>query len=166
MEMHADTIVKIVAVVIALLSLTVSVTTVLLTRQHNRLSVRPSLTVLNEFGDPEGKDWGWILSNKGTGPALFRSMTIKVNGKPITSGPYEAWKEVIKQLGIVGNISTRSLGEGEPISAGEKIPLLVVTSKDQTERSLLRGVIARLEVEIVYASIYDQVFTSVTKGMP
>lgn len=166
MKTDSDTIVKIVAVVIALLSLAVSVATVLLTHKHNCLSVKPSLTVLNEFGDPKGKDWGWILLNKGTGPALIRRLTIKVDGTPITSGQYEAWENATKRLGIAGHVSTRSFGESEAVSAGEKIPLLVVTSKDQTERSLLRSVIGRLEVTIVYTSIYDEEFTNTTRGQP
>ena len=65
------------------------------TQQHNRLSVRPDLTMSFDYDDTGA---GFHMSNKGLGPAVIGSFQIFVDNKV-----QRTWEQAVKSLGLSGN---------------------------------------------------------------
>jgi hypothetical protein len=162
-RLSSDRIIGIAATAIALASLVLSVWAGIQTRHHNRLSVMPKLSVLNNFTTEP--PFGWVLSNKGLGPAIVKKVTIFVDNKPVPSDKYGGWDNATKQLGIRHFVTTRTFVE-ESIKAGEKIVILEIPPKEMTNErmSQLRNVIERLKIEIVYESFYGDQQACIASG--
>lgn len=152
-----STIIGVAATVIALASLLLSVWEGYQTRLHDHLSVMPRLQLINNFVDSE-PEFGLLLCNKGTGPAIVREIKISIDDKPVASDQYGGWGNARTQLGIREPWNHCSGFSGLVISAGETIPLLAIKAKDQTNerKLLLHSAIARLGIMIVYESIYGE----------
>jgi len=76
-----DRITAVVSLFIAVLALGVSLWQGMVTRTHNRLSVRPRLQLLyNAYRD---KPPGFYFKNVGTGPAIIRKIEAYIDGKPV-----------------------------------------------------------------------------------
>ena len=86
----ADRWISLAAIVIALSALVLSIWQGILTRNHNRISVRPLVTIsgaVNENGS------GWKLGNAGLGPAIVKWFKVTVDDKPMHN-----WREFAKEL--------------------------------------------------------------------
>jgi hypothetical protein len=79
--MDASVIVAICATVIAVVSLAVSVYEARVTRQHNRISVRPFLEL--RVGMSQGRTAGLQLINAGLGPAVITGTVLMLDGRPL-----------------------------------------------------------------------------------
>ena len=97
-----------------------------------------------------------LISNKGIGPAIVREPKLMVNGKHVASDDYGGWGNARRQLGIDASWNHCSGLNGMAISAGETVPLLAIKQADQTDerRRLLQKAIERLDVIVVYESMY------------
>jgi len=159
-KLSSSTIIGIAATVIALASLLLTAWAGYQTRLHDRLSVKPFLLRINNFVDGE-PEYGILLCNKGIGPAIVKELRLFVDGKPVASDQYGGWGNARSQLGISGAWNHCAGSSYCALSAGETLPLLAIKAKDQNEgRSLrLREAIARLDIVIVYESIYGERFT-------
>ena len=83
--MRASDVVALSSIVIAVLALAVSVYQSMLTRQHNRRSVRPALQLRMRFR--AGETAGLLLINAGIGPAVITGSTVSF-GKQVL-GPWD-----------------------------------------------------------------------------
>ena len=69
------------------------------TRHHNRLSVRPQLTLHHHLGGSKGRI-GMSLLNSGLGPAQILRITICVAGLEIRGDTDKGWNLAIHELGL------------------------------------------------------------------
>jgi hypothetical protein len=77
---------------VSILALVVSINSAAATREHNRLSVRPHISLSFNAND---KGAGWIRTISGAGPAIINTFEVTVDGKPV-----QTWDAVLMAFGI------------------------------------------------------------------
>ena len=74
--------------VIAMCSVFVAIWSVVWTRRHNMLSVKPLLSIVRVIDNNDGQKRGLYLRNHGLGPAIIESISIKIPRKNIEFKEY------------------------------------------------------------------------------
>jgi hypothetical protein len=148
--MNASIVVAICAVVIAVLSLAVSVYEARATRRHNRISVRPSLEL--RVGLSQGRLAGLQLINAGLGPAVVTRAILTLDGEPLG----EFSEDSVNVLR--GRLSVRPAAvtfRKAILATDYNQFLLSVESFDRTEHAEFADLLRhRLGLEIHYESLY------------
>lgn len=128
-------------------------------RNHNRLSVKPQLTILpqNSTADPE---IGLRLSNKGTGPALIINWDISVNNKPVGSLT-EGWRNTLSQLPFI-NHPWVHYASVNVLQSGESRPILFIKMSEWLEleeykKDDFKKALREIKIKIGYESIYHEI---------
>lgn len=80
----SELIVGLSGIILALISLWFTSRQVSLSEAHNRVSVRPKLTLAFQV-DGKRDRYGWYLSNNGLGPAYFTGFQLSVDDIPVQS---------------------------------------------------------------------------------
>ena len=112
-------------------------------RKHNRLSVKPVLTLYREESD--GKIY---IKNNGTGPALIREYELYKDGRLIEEG------DVQSSIPLLARAA--SLTTGVALAPGDTIDLIESrTYMDGTHVPPLEA----LRIRILYTSIYGETWT-------
>jgi hypothetical protein len=150
----------VVATFIALLAVCVSGYTAYMQRQQVRAAVWPIL----EFDSANQPDIHFILSNKGVGPAIIRSVVVRLDGEPVRD-----WNEVLeKMLGPGKQNFSESDMHDHVLSAGES--MTVFTPRDPENNVLaydrsnplwikMNKDRLRVTVEICYCSTLGECWT-------
>lgn len=133
-----------------------------LSRQHNKLSVKPSLTTWSETIFDKNRNcyiYESTLINAGLGPAYIKSYEVLIDGTPIPSSTFEDIHRAIEKAFpnykfIPGDCYYSLLRKTHVIATNERtiIGTLVMTSA--TGLNPEDG--KRLNVRIVYESAYGQ----------
>jgi len=136
------------ATLIALASLVTSIWSAVSQRQHDRLSVRPRITVgYNEPKDVGGSFW---LTNHGFGPAQIKWFQISVDGKV-----HPDWDEVMLQLGVPVHKAERfAVPTGGIYNSGSTTHIFVM--RDEAALNILRTQNRRVKFTWCYCSLYEQ----------
>ncbi|MCB0279860.1 MAG: hypothetical protein KDD94_10175 [Calditrichaeota bacterium] len=108
-------IVAIAAIVIAVVSIVVSVWQAAEERTHNRLSVKPKLEII--FRSDTNQIATFTISNHGLGPAIIKKLTTFVNRKEIATPDLAGLFVAIDSLGL-----RQSVVQFDPIVRGISIP--------------------------------------------
>lgn len=149
--MDSEIVVAACAVVIAVVSLAVSVYEVRATRQHNRYSVRPILQL--QRGMSVGQKAGIRLINAGLGPAVVIGTTLTVDGEVVG-----AWNKAGADRardGLAVWPYAMTFTETQTIATGYEEFLLSVDPYDpQAHAEFLDLITRRLHLEIRYESLY------------
>ncbi|MBN2093380.1 hypothetical protein JW964_27395 [candidate division KSB1 bacterium] len=155
-----DKILSISAIVIALTSVCISIWEGMETRKHNRLSVRPKLEIV--FSTTKD-DFGYVLVNKGLGPAIISDRKIYIDGEEMKENGFTGFDDLISKLNLGQRHVTAigTTGPGKMLRAGEseKIIKLEILPGDNLEK-LLRAIYKRVEIEVSYVSMYQEPFIS------
>ena len=129
-----------------------------LSRKHNKLSVKPHITV--SWANFSDAPISFTMCNDGLGPAIIKSYSIEVDGSTVEGQGPELYKNAIIALGLQ-NITYLSynLTEGEAYSVGKSLVLL--RFEEPPDRyDEINEVLSKLKFRITYTSIYeDKVFT-------
>lgn len=123
------------------------------TRRHNRLSVKPYLTIAHWASEGEEK-WGLVLSNDGLGPAFIRSYRFYIDGTELRQDPGNRAADVAARLGQ----PTVNWEYSEPIGAikpGDEF-FLVAAPRDAFLPDTFYTVLKRIRIQMTYASVYGQ----------
>lgn len=152
--MDANTVVSVVATVVALAALGFTIQQTRVARVHNRLSVRPVLQLAEGFR--VGQRAGVVLRNVGLGPARIVSGEVWLDGRKCD--------EPFGKPVIDGLRDELSAGQRRPsavtFSAGAVLAtdydsfLLSVEPYDRDEDAEFARLIWRLRIVIVYESLY------------
>jgi hypothetical protein len=136
-----DAVAAIIAALIGLLALCVSGYTAYIQRQQVRAQVWPYL----EAGNFDPQQTIEML-NKGVGPALVRSVQVRVDGKS-----QRDWSSVLETLGLPSHGYQVSTFNGTVLSAGEQKPWIMV--KDHAVYERFKNVYkTRVGVEVCFCS--------------
>ena len=131
-----------------------------LTRQHNRLSVRPRLSFVVSFGD-HALPFGVHLVNNGVGPAFITDFSIVVDGKVLSRPRYREWPEAWKTAGFAPPHACFHFFEtGWAIPAGGDFALLTVPANPTgpREQSALIEAAKHLDLQVSYESAYEELY--------
>jgi hypothetical protein len=144
----ADRWIALSAIIIAICSLILSIWQGVVIRQHNRVSVRPILTISGTHND---KGSGWLLGNAGLGPALVKWIEVTVDGKPIRH-----WREFGAELGLPPDFAYSYWvpAPATVIPPQEPKPLFWVLPGEADK--ILRSTSKRITIRICYSSIYGE----------
>lgn len=129
------------------------------TIEHNRLSVRPRLTLTVDVSI-SASELCIKMCNPGFGPAIIKDLVVFLDGKPIQGRPDgKEWETVFGEIGqsLIGNKT--GFEEGETVGPGEKYSLLDLSYKRTSVD--VRNVLKAMEkvcVRVRYGSLYDESF--------
>jgi hypothetical protein len=157
--MSSELILGIIGTIIAL---SVAITTIwqgVLTRRHNRLSVKPILRI--DRNAVKGEYASIILRNNGVGPAIINSVEFMVDGLTIPENVRDPWIEVLNRIGLSDtSIRIQTIISKESFSAGEKFELYKTINPvtEGKEINKIRTAVDRLTILIEYESVYEEQF--------
>lgn len=155
--MEARDITAICAVVIAIASLYVTIRQTALAQKHNRLSVRPFLSIYRkQFVDQPIE---YSIENRGIGPAIVKSFQVLVDGKEVIAsdgnGVYAAMDALEIDRGSVGG---HLFALNEVLKAGQEVVVLRFpkSGNDKAIHKELLGKLPRMRFRIEYESMYEE----------
>jgi hypothetical protein len=140
-----------VAVLISSLALVTSIYSNWETRKHNRLSVRPHISLSFIAND---KGAGWQRSTDGAGPAIINAFEVTVDDKPVHS-----WDEVLSSCcGI--NVMTIHATLAIPRPGTYLLPndtrTIFWVDAPENARKALTANAGRVKMKWTYCSVYEQ----------
>ena len=153
--MNPEFIISVSSVIIAIVALIVGVWQGFVTRQHNRLSVKPHLRI--DRSDVESIKI--ILCNTGVGPAIIETFELRIDGETVSGDRMTRMHAILKRLGIMNvNVRFGTLVQEEAIAVGEKYILFEIKDGLENHKEII-SVLPRLTFSISYKSIYGEKFT-------
>lgn len=139
---------------IALAALFVAVWQGYLSRQHNRLSLRPHLTFLHKLSDDNPRFF-LELQNNGVGPAEIKDFRIYLDNKHDDHFEAPSWLTHLDSIGLKGKACGASYDPGEFLAAGKSLQILRYESRDDSTSTIqIRKALQRLRIEVTYRSVY------------
>ena len=152
-----EVITAIATAVMALGALVISITEGRAARQHNRLSVRPYLTVRHHLSGRRGM-LGIAASNDGLGPALVTACAVEVDGTAMEEEDGDnGWNAALKALGIHDSeFAIETIAPKGTIPAGGTVWLLCTPYRPDKValRDNMKAAVRRLDVRLSYESMY------------
>ena len=136
------------------------------TEKHNRLCVRPHLTVDGDFG-PQSEYIGLILKNNGIGPAILKEINIEFEGKKFDTFKLRGWSNLMDEFKEIDlNFCIHQSSHDAFIPANQELILLGLRSKDQSnkQRESFIDCVESLVVRVRYESMYGESFDGVREG--
>ncbi|WGF93987.1 hypothetical protein [Aequorivita marisscotiae] len=168
-DISSDTIIGVFATIIAIIALGISIWQGIVTRNHNKLSVKPILHFTSgplPYENDGNIVYQISIGNDGLGPAIIKSYKILYDSVEITSKEYgihqaslislaadkATYKENIKR-----EINGTSLGKGSIILPNNSIRLLSFrfVELDSIKRENIITNLYNIDIEIIYTSIYQ-----------
>ncbi len=120
------------------------------TRQHNQLSVKPSLVSTFYYND---KSVGYTLDSRGLGPAIIKWVEVLVNGKAKGN-----WLDVESALDLPESSGSNGMHfnpyAGVSLMPGDKVTLYAVGSDKNIK--YLRDSYQKVRIKVCYCSIYAE----------
>ncbi|WP_211472507.1 hypothetical protein [Collimonas humicola] len=136
-----------------------------MTKQHDRISVQPRITLTFQI-DRKRDRQGWYMSNNGLGPAYFTGFQLFIDDMPIQSKFLGGWAEALKKLNVqVTCFSVATTPPRTSLSNGPSVdePLLRLNTAQagacDLEFAKLYAALNRIKVKIDYQSIYGDNFS-------
>ncbi|NNN49718.1 hypothetical protein [Vibrio sp. 2-2(8)] len=153
-----DTIISLTSIFIASLALLVAIWQGIVTRKHNRLSVRPRL----QFDYLISKNYevvGLCLRNSGTGPLLIDDIALFRNNKKfdISASSYQALFPSLKTSDFTFNIFSKGF-----VVASNECYWIISTKRHVESDEVYQLILSNLSnfsVNISYKSIYEEQFS-------
>ena len=153
---------SIIGTIIALSAAATTIWQGLLTRRHNRLSVKPLLRI--DKITVMGQKASIILANRGVGPATISSVKFLVDGIVIEQSKIKTGFSALKKMGLDSQkYKIFEILHQESFSAGEQMALFESHDKiiNEIEGLMIEKSFDRLSMEIEYESIYEEKFKKI-----
>lgn len=134
------------------------------TRAHNRLSVAPYLVIdYSVSGQTDQTVLAISVSNEGVGPAVIKSMKVTLPPE-LGGGASENWTETVETLrergARVESYWNYEGGEAVGVQRGRDLMRVAVPS---AIAETLMPLLTKIDVELVYTSIYREEFRAVLR---
>jgi hypothetical protein len=131
-------------------------------RKHNKLSLKPLLTITPYSEGKDGKN-GVFISNQGLGPAILKDFTVTIDGKTYKGLGENKWTEALK----AAKTEPLCYKHGWPtsnsiIKVGEEIAILTPTAANIPICNLAMFVLQmgkNISISIEYESLYEEKYT-------
>ena len=165
--MSSDKILSVCAIIISVIALFVSIWQGVVTREHNKLSVKPNFLVAPILQGKGGKN-GIYLSNAGLGPGIISEAKLVINDEEFDLKK-NSWPEVLKKINIKPIcFSTSWLPAGSALKSSKEVPLISITRGDlgACYIEVMKLIVNNdLKIKINYSSMYgeqDVILTNVS----
>lgn len=157
--MQASDWIAVCATIVAAVSLFVAAQQTSLTRRHNRLSVKPVLSMYRmEF---KNKPIEYLLINRGLGPAIIKEFIVLLDDRLVDRNSGNLVYDLVDKLDIPREcVAGHLLCKNEPLSPGCEVSIMQFKGTENNEElhSRLVGILPRVKFRITYASIYEESF--------
>jgi len=140
-----DGVAAVIAALVGLLALFVSGYTAYIQHQQVRAQVWPYL----EAGNDDGNRSIYVY-NKGVGPAIVKSVQVRIDGKPQTT-----WANVLIALGVPPHDYVQSTLNPGVISAGEQVRAIGIKDEERW-KAFRNGAVERMTMDICFCSTLDE----------
>jgi hypothetical protein len=149
-----STITSALALAVSVFALAIGAWQTRLMQGQARASVWPHLSIGYTYNSNVDEDgFFWRIDNNGVGPALVRSTTMTLDGKPM-----QHWNDVLSTLGFEGKrrTSTSSLGgEVIPPSLNRETAIDAIRINEKDIATAMKAAAPRFEIAVCYCSVYD-----------
>ncbi|MBS0516812.1 MAG: hypothetical protein JSS16_15230 [Proteobacteria bacterium] len=146
---------SIVALAVSVLALATGAYQTRLMQAQARASVWPIVSLgLSYFGSRDKGGFTWEVENNGVGPALIKSVTLSLDGKPMRN-----WDEVYQALFGRGreNATVSSVnGNVLPPSTNRDTTIAAIRTSQPDEAKALFEAKDRFKMTVCYCSVYDE----------
>ena len=146
---------SIVALAVSVLALATGASQTRLMQAQARASVWPIVSLgLSYFGSHDKGGFTWEVENNGVGPALIKSVTLSLDGKPMRN-----WDEVYQALLGHGreNATVSSInGNVLPPSTNRETTIAAIRTTQPDEAKALFEAKDRFKMNVCYCSVYDE----------
>ena len=154
-RMRASTI----ATITAVAAITLGIIDSIQTRAHNRLSVVPYLVIDYSIAAQGDRTLFVVrVSNEGVGPAIIKSMKVKLPPE-LGGGSHDGWSQAVatlRQRGVeVQTYWEYEGGEAVGVQGEQELMRMALESDSAKAR---QPAIEKIDIEIVYRSIYHEEF--------
>jgi hypothetical protein len=127
------------------------------TREHDKISTKPSPTFTWDTNPSSEGDQGIVFQNVGLGPAIVTTFQALLDDKPMSlddliSSFYQE-NESSKQKVKYRSIQPTSTA---PIGAGKEIPLVVLVTNDPDLREKVQQFLWRIKLRVTNCSFYNE----------
>lgn len=137
--------------VIATCALVLTIYQACLSRQQQRLSVRPVVQLDFRYSDNDAEA-AIYLTNHGIGPAEIKSLTVDLDKARVTS-----WKQLLSEVGAVPENQTLTFGR---YPTGTIYPpnfeRILIRVNGPAAATAFRKAFDRMHFEVCYCSLYDE----------
>ena len=142
-----ETFIAVAALIVSISAVTVGLYEASLQRHHDRAEVWPRVE-LSTFTTPTGASLS--LENTGIGPAIIKSLTVSVDGKP-----QKNWSGVLQALlGTAPQAFNTTTVVEHGIRAGDRATMVGLRREDMPQNFWQQ--IGRVAVTVCYASVFDE----------
>ncbi len=150
-----DRILSISAIVAAIAAVAVAVYEARIGREHQKVSVWPYLNQFNTLAP--GLPYTRNIQNVGIGPALVRSVQVRVDGRPV-----QRWSEIVRALTgrEAPDLIYSSLHRGSVILPGSTLELLRLPPGETATRFWQAVQTDRFSMRVCYCSLYQDCWIS------
>ena len=133
-------------------------------RRHQRLMVRPHLTI-NHLYQRESPQILITLKNEGLGPAQVEEYSILLDGERVDTSDKSCTVQICKALDMNGTEGGGSvIDQGEILSVGYQLPLLRFKTSEETDpefdNTKAHEEIRRVQMQVRYKSLYGSKFVA------
>jgi len=159
-KISTDTVIACCATFIALCALSVSIWQCIETRRHNKLSVRPYLSI-RVMISKQAPYMGIQIENNGIGPAIIKKCILFIDKTPFVIDTNEAFVKVFTDAQIFDKkISFLTLMDGTVIKEGQSVSFISYPEENQTDDGMkkFKERLSHLRIKIIYESIYKEKF--------
>jgi hypothetical protein len=150
-----DRIMAVSAIIVAAASLSVAVYEAHINREYQKISVWPYVTQSNSMvpGEPYARN----LSNFGVGPALIKSVQVRVDGTPLRD-----WAEVSRALTgqAIPDLVYSSLHGGSVLLPDKTMTVVKIPPGDAALKFWEQAQTERLSIRVCYCSLYGDCWLS------
>lgn len=144
-----------------------------LTRQHNRLSVKPNITTWIDEANADGYyTLSCDIKNNGIGPAIIRDYSVFYDGQKIGSNQNRKELEtaIEEKIGAQKGIISKSIsifGKDYPFPAGAEHTLLKIqiASHAQFDKNPYQEFVDKFDVNFEYECMYGKKFKHSSKDL-
>ena len=152
---------SIIAVSIAFAALVVSLWQLNLSREHNKLSVRPKILITPYLEGPGGRN-GLYIENSGLGPGTINSFEVATPAGNYSGFGRDRWAEILESNGLESFCFAKGWPDPEAtLKEGEKLALLEI-SNSKPDGCYIKAleVFSQKEIslKIDYRSMYNEKF--------
>ena len=163
-SMDSSDYIAICAASISLVALSIGIYQSYLTRKHNKLSVRPHLSISRVSDYDKGLTYS--LENNGLGPAIIKKFGIQIDEKNVPTENNVTFKALDTLKVSTENVGYYILDVDEAFSAGKQLLLLAfIDSEPQPEKYTdLNNILPRLKFRVEYECIYGEHFVLTSNG--
>ena len=152
-----DDLTGIATVAIALCAIFFTYWQVRVVKKHNKLSVRPNLTI---WTHSESSSYSVELINNGVGPAIIGCLLVFVDGTRLQGKEFEPFKEAIDILfpASMDSCAYAWVSKGYCMAANERRALVSIKFKANAvpSKQAIDEALSRVRLVIHYASIYEE----------